>query len=157
MDFITDRIAIGDRHEAGNFNLLMELKIDAVLNVAYDLDISYYDQVPPSHHKFQVEYQKVGMIDGYGNQPTALIAAVCMLDELLGRHRTVLVHCHAGVSRSSTVVATYLTHKSGISFDDAIEFVRSKRPRINPHPALVAIAKTLPNLFEQACFTLPQK
>ena len=147
MDFITDRIAIGDRYEAQDFDLLLDLKIDAVLNVAFDLDISYYRQIPPSYHKFQIEYQKVGMIDGYGNQPTALIAAVYMLDELLGRHRTVLVHCHAGVSRSSTVVATYLAHKDGINFDEAIELVRSKRPRVAPHPALIAMVKALPNLF----------
>ena len=148
MDFITDRIAIGDRHEAQNLNLLFESQIDAVLNVAYDLDISHFNQVPPSHHKFQLEYQKVGMIDGSGNQPTTLIAAVYMLDELLERHQRVLVHCHAGVSRSSTVVATYLAHKDGMNFDEALEFVKSKRPRAAPNPALIAIAKSLPNLFQ---------
>ena len=36
MDFITDRIAIGDRHQAANLNLLLEFQIDAVLNLAYD-------------------------------------------------------------------------------------------------------------------------
>ena len=148
MDFITDRIAIGDRHQAANLNLLLEFQIDAVLNLAYDLDISYYDLVSSSHHKFRIEYQKVGLIDGDGNQPTAFISAVYMLDQLLERHQKALVHCQAGVSRSSSVVATHLAHKRRISFDEALEFVKSKRPRVNPNPALVAIAKSLPNLFD---------
>lgn len=149
MDFITPRIAIGDRHEAADLNLLSNHKIDAVLNLAYDLDISYYDTVPPSCHRFhQLEYQKIGLIDGPGNQPTALAAAVYMLDELLGRNQIVFVHCHAGVSRSATVVATYLSHKEGMSFDEALVFVQSRRWRANPNPVLVAMAKSMPNLFE---------
>ena len=148
MDFITNRIAIGDRHEAADLNLLLEFKIEAVLNLAYDLDISYYNKVPPPHYKFKIEYQKVGLIDGHGNQPTTLISAVYMLNQLLERHQKVLVHCHEGVSRSSAIVTTYLTHKRGIRFDEAFEFVKSKRPSVNPNPALVAIARSLPNLFE---------
>ena len=46
----------------------------------------------------------------------------------------VLVHCRKGVSRSVTVVISYLmvTHK--ISFEEALNIVRKKRPLADPNP-----------------------
>ena len=40
---------------------------------------------------------------------------------------TVLVHCHAGMQRSAAVVAMYLI-AHGMKSDDAINFIKSKRP-----------------------------
>jgi protein-tyrosine phosphatase len=148
MDFITEQIAIGNRHEAADLELLLASRINAVLNLAYDLDVSYIRAEAPHDYRYQIEYHKVGLIDGPGNHPTALIAAVYTLDALLQRNRTVLVHCHAGVSRSSTVVAVYLAHKNSLGFDEALAQVRQKRWQVNPNPALAAIAKSLPNLFK---------
>lgn len=148
MDFITDRIAIGNRHEAEDLELLISNNISAILNLAYDLDISYFDFYHEKEYRFQLEYQKVGLIDGPGNKPSTFAAAVYMLDQLLERHDKVLVHCHAGVSRSSSVVATYLSHKNGISFDDALLVIKAKRPEISPGLQLIKIAESLPNLFE---------
>lgn len=46
----------------------------------------------------------------------------------------VLVHCHAGVSRSSTIVISYLMRKYiNFSLNDALKFVKSKRPIIKPN------------------------
>ena len=45
----------------------------------------------------------------------------------------VLVHCRAGVSRSATVCIAYIMHKQGLSLDSAYEFVKSKRPVIDPN------------------------
>ena len=43
MNFITDRIAIGSRRDAMDLELIISNGIGAVLNLAYDLDISYFD------------------------------------------------------------------------------------------------------------------
>jgi dual specificity phosphatase 12 len=45
----------------------------------------------------------------------------------------VLVHCSAGVSRSSTVVAAFLINSTKMNADDALSFIRSKRPRVKPN------------------------
>ncbi len=146
MDFITERIAIGNRHEAADLDMLQKQDIDAVLNVAYDLDISYFDSSQYTY-RFDIEYHKVGLIDEEGNQATTLAAAVYILAQLLERRNKVLVHCHAGISRSSTVVSTYLAHTEGISFDDAFSIVSAHRPEVNPHKSLRELAKSLPPLF----------
>jgi rhodanese-related sulfurtransferase len=42
--------------------------------------------------------------------------------------RTILVHCHAGMQRSAAVVAMFLITLFGMSADDAMAFVKNKRP-----------------------------
>ena len=44
-------------------------------------------------------------------------------------HRTVLVHCAAGQQRSAAVVAAYLLYRNrNYTVDDAVRFIRSKKP-----------------------------
>jgi len=50
---------------------------------------------------------------------------------------TVYVHCRAGVSRSGMVVTAYEMFKSQRGVDDALAFVRSKRPVTQPNPAFL--------------------
>jgi len=51
--------------------------------------------------------------------------------------RTVFVHCRAGISRSTMVVTAYLMQKHHWTRDRALEFVRSKRPIVQPNPAFM--------------------
>jgi protein-tyrosine phosphatase len=45
----------------------------------------------------------------------------------------VLVHCNAGVSRSSTFVIAYIMKFESLDFDSAFNKVRSVRPSIRPN------------------------
>lgn len=146
MDFITERIAIGNRHEAADIEMLQANGITAVLNVAYDLDLRY-PHLDSSPYRFAIEYHKVGLIDGPGNKATTLTAAVYMLAQLLEWHKKVFVHCHAGISRSTTVVSTYLANTQSTNFDEALAIVQMRRPDANPHFYLRELARTLPPLF----------
>ncbi len=49
----------------------------------------------------------------------------------------VLVHCFAGVSRSSTIVISFLMKKLNWSYKEAFDHVRKKRWVINPNPGFV--------------------
>jgi len=146
LDFITDRIAIGNRHEAIDVEMLQENGITAVLNVAYDLDLRL-PSLDSSPHRFEIEYHKVGLIDGFGNEATTLAAAVYMFAQILNRHKKVFVHCHAGISRSTTVVSLYLAETERISFNDALEIVQTQRPVADPNFYLRELVRTLPPLF----------
>jgi protein-tyrosine phosphatase len=48
--------------------------------------------------------------------------------------RTILVHCHAGMQRSAAVVAMFLISMYGMSAEEAMAFIKSKRS-IAFHPA----------------------
>ena len=47
----------------------------------------------------------------------------------------VLVHCEKGISRSPTIVISYIMHKEKRIYSDILEQVRAKRKEINPNGA----------------------
>lgn len=49
------------------------------------------------------------------------------IDEAICNGERVLVHCQAGRSRSASVIAAYLIKRCGITVDDAINFLKSRR------------------------------
>ena len=49
------------------------------------------------------------------------------------KNQCVLVHCWAGISRSSTMVIAYLIKYKNMTYSDASRFVRKKRPKIQPN------------------------
>jgi len=55
----------------------------------------------------------------------------------------VLVHCMAGISRSSTIVIAYLIVRRGWSFEKAYEHVRTARPTIRPNDGFMQQLKEL--------------
>lgn len=47
-------------------------------------------------------------------------------------HR-VLIHCHAGISRSVTIAAAYLMQKKRQNVEDTIQLIKSARPIADPN------------------------
>ena len=59
--------------------------------------------------------------------------AIKFIHDGLTAGKGVLVHCAAGVSRSSSVVIAYYMVRNGIQFEEALELVRSKRMCVCPN------------------------
>jgi hypothetical protein len=141
---------VGDQIGASDDNLLRQHNIINVLNCAVNCDINYVDETlditPEGANRVfgyaPVRTAKIGMIDGEGNDPMLMFAAVHMLHGML--HQTfpdkksyplkqpgnVLVHCRGGRSRSVVVAALYLNHmfpEHWPSLDDLIDEIRHKR------------------------------
>jgi protein-tyrosine phosphatase len=53
--------------------------------------------------------------------------------------RVTYVHCMAGMNRSGMVATAYLMFKHNWNRDQALEFVQSKRPQVQPNPALMRL------------------
>lgn len=64
-------------------------------------------------------------LDYYLNDTTTFIAAHI-------QRGCVLVHCGAGISRSAAVVIAYLCRYVGMSYAEALAFVKVKRPQVAP-------------------------
>jgi hypothetical protein len=73
--------------------------------------------------------------------PAPSLDWLCRQVEFLdGRQRArvvTFVHCRNGVRRSGMVVTAYLMYKNGWTRDEALAFVRSKRPIVRPNPAFM--------------------
>ena len=80
------------------------------------------------------------LIDGPGNEWQAFEGAVDDARRLYERDGSLLVHRKAGISRSSTIIATTLAAEDGLGFHDALAIVQEVRPIATPHPALHELA-----------------
>jgi hypothetical protein len=52
---------------------------------------------------------------------------------------SLFVHCRNGVSRSGMVVVAYEMYKNRWTRDEALAFVRSRRPAVRPNPAFMRL------------------
>ncbi len=61
------------------------------------------------------------------------------IDTALSSHPrwVVLVHCASGISRSVALVCHYLMRKQYLSFQDSIQFIRSRHPAAEPNSSFV--------------------
>lgn len=64
-------------------------------------------------------------LDYYLDDATAFIA-----DHI--KRGCVLVHCGAGLSRSAAVVVAYLCRYAGMSYSEALGFIKARRPSVAP-------------------------
>jgi hypothetical protein len=53
--------------------------------------------------------------------------------------RTTFVHCQAGISRGGMAVTAYEMFKHRWGRDEALAFVRSKRPQVHPNPEFMGL------------------
>jgi len=55
------------------------------------------------------------------------------INEALNNNFGILVHCDMGISRSATIVIAYLMKRRSKSFNNIFQYVKFKRPIINPN------------------------
>lgn len=142
MDFVTNRIAVGSKNDLCQKQRLINNGITGILNVAINLDVNLFNprREDKIEGRFPFDYCKVGLNDNENNLPSSLAAAVLVLEQLLERNEKVLVNCRAGASRSATVVALYLVKHEGMTYDEALNKMKVKRPRIGPGPGMRKLA-----------------
>lgn len=66
-----------------------------------------------------------------------------MTHVLKNDNNTILVHCNAGVSRSSSIVIGYLMMCCGYTFENAFDFVKRKRKCIQPNAGFLMQLKNI--------------
>jgi len=136
-DKIFDHLYLGNFYDAQRAHKgeLKHLGISHVLNCATELD--YPNTSISAYKKLDVDdvmYENIAQhIDGaiefieltreptQGNQGDATEKHAC------------LVHCMAGVSRSSTIVIAYCMKAYKMTLKDAVAFVSQQRPIISPN------------------------
>ena len=82
------------------------------------------------------------LVDGPGNDWASFERAVETARRLYRRAEATLVHCNAGISRSTTILATTIAAEEDRSYRDAIAIVQAARPHAVAHPALCELSVT---------------
>eukprot|EP01002_Notosolenus_urceolatus_P007660 NODE_3044_length_989_cov_7.436170_g2542_i0.p1 GENE.NODE_3044_length_989_cov_7.436170_g2542_i0~~NODE_3044_length_989_cov_7.436170_g2542_i0.p1 ORF type:complete len:280 (+),score=10.65 NODE_3044_length_989_cov_7.436170_g2542_i0:78-917(+) len=127
--FIKDGIYLGSALDASNFDDLEKLGIRTIINCCPEIQVQR-DTDRFRYVCFPMEDRSDYPID---RDLPAAIQAIKVALSLGG----VLVHCHRGISRSTTIVVAYLMKAEGMSFDDALSFVTSKRCQAAPNLGFV--------------------
>jgi atypical dual specificity phosphatase len=140
MSEITDQIWIGSYGDTANESFLEERQITQILCCAEELPLRVgfpYSQ--------RYEGYKVPLIDDVADEKTKgyFLEGATVLDEWVNTGKNCIVHCFAGISRSVSVVITYLMVYKGWSYELAFNHIKLRRPRMNPHPDFIPILKAI--------------
>lgn len=119
-------LLLGSQDAAHDIDTLQRHKVSHVLNVAYGVDNVFPDTMV---------YKTLQILDLPETEITSYFEECSnFIDQTREQGGVVLVHCNAGVSRSSSIVIGYLMLREGLSFDDAYSQVKLARPSIRPNP-----------------------
>uniref|UniRef100_G3PCS2 Dual specificity phosphatase 19 n=1 Tax=Gasterosteus aculeatus aculeatus TaxID=481459 RepID=G3PCS2_GASAC len=111
---------------AHDADTLQRHKVSHVLNVAYGVANLFPDQYV---------YKALPILDLPDTDITAYLGECSsFVDRAREKGGVVLVHCNAGVSRSTSIVIGYLMMREGLTFDEAYGQAKAARPSIRPNP-----------------------
>ena len=85
-------------------------------------------------HK-NIKYMVINADDNQSHQISKHFKkCIKFIQQALKENARILVHCHAGISRSATIVLTHLMINRGMSLDIAYGYLRVKRSIVKPNP-----------------------
>ncbi|GAA5833412.1 hypothetical protein JCM9279_001516 [Rhodotorula babjevae] len=128
MQQVLPGLWIGDYTAASNHALLEEHGIACVVSSMRQ----EYTTAPgvSLHHVAVDDTDKTNLLEH-------VVSTADFIDTALTKGESVLVHCQAGVSRSTTLVAAYLMLKHGLNVEQALDKIRAVRPQVEPSEAFM--------------------
>lgn len=125
IDMIINNLFLGNRDASYDKELLDKNKIKAIVVMGKDLKIKFPNDF--IYFKYEVNDSLNQDLFCYFKEINQII------DSYVNKKENVFVHCSAGVSRSSTIVISYIMYLLKISFEEAFKLVESKRHCILPN------------------------
>ena len=125
MSLIINNLYLGSKSDAFS----TEFTNASILNCAKEVPKSPYCK----------DYLHLPLDDVYEEQlsPYFTIANE-FIENQLQKGNKVLVHCHAGISRSATIVIMYLMVKYKLTLEKAYKYVKSRRSIVRPNSGFYA-------------------
>ena len=118
---------MGGYRYANNLSILNELNIGRIIVCGTDLETLFPSEI--TYLKFDLEDEDDQHISNFFDEAHEFIN---------NSQNNVLVHCYAGVSRSATIVMSYLIKYNNMTVQEAKAFVKKKRPCICPNNGFIS-------------------
>lgn len=119
-------LLLASQDAAHDIDTLVRHKVSHVLNVAYGVSNPFPDRLT---------YKTLQILDLPDTDITSYLEECSLfIDQARDKDGVVLVHCNAGVSRSSSVVIGYLMLREKLPFEEAHRQVKTARPAVRPNP-----------------------
>lgn len=137
-EILPKTLYLGDYNAALDIDWLQKKGITHIVNATKEIPNLYPD-------RFQ--YLKLNLDDHSEEDISrALPQSFEYIHRSISQGGKVLVHCYAGISRSSSMVIYYLMRKYKMPFEKAYVHVKNLRPIINPNPGFqTQLIRTSPN------------
>eukprot|EP01084_Bolivina_argentea_P308854 534154_1 len=127
---INNKLFLGNINHVTNDEILKDLKITHIVNCTpYDYDNYITKSNNDSYIQISINDHYYEEIDQHFETTFKFIDNALQNDE----KNKVCVHCQAGISRSATIVIAFLMTKNDMTLDTAMQFVKSKRSKIQPN------------------------
>jgi len=125
---------------AGDQELLMRMGVTHVLNCApYSAE-----EEKKLMQSLGIQYREIAMLDSPEFDMNPIIyEAVGLIDEAMKQQGVCLVHCNAGISRSTSIVISYLMLRRSMSFESAFDLVKSLYNKTRPNEGFLVQLKEL--------------
>lgn len=139
IDQIIDRLYISGEDPVLDERILASHKITHILNLTSHVKNKFDENF--IYKQIKINDLPTVQIDCFFHESFEFIN-----NALNTKDSVVLVHCHAGVSRSSSFVIAYLMQKKIHStFEEAYQYVKTKRAKIRPNDGFVKQLKQFEN------------
>ncbi len=124
-------------------NALEARDVQAVLGVGITAVVDLAMEEPPIHFPRDMTYCRFPLIDGAGNTPAVIKAAIDTTISFIRGRVPTLVACDGGMSRSPAIVAAALAEVEGTTIEEALLRVAA----VGPHD----VSTTLWAEVERVC------
>lgn len=122
-DLIIPNLWLGNIRASQDADFLYQQQIASVFNCTKD--IPFHSSV---HRRYRVPVEDNLEAEEIRNLELWSFEVVYKLLLEYKRGRPILVHCAAGMQRSAAVVAMFLIANRGMKHEEAIEYIRQRRP-----------------------------
>lgn len=127
---ISPNLFIGDEDASFCRQKLKEFNIDHVLIVSKNINPSY-----PKKYKYSII-----KIDDKENENIEkyFFSAHEIINKCVSNNLNILVHCSCGISRSASIVISYLMIENKIRFKESYDIVKKSRKCIEPNSGFIS-------------------
>lgn len=135
MTQVTPNLYIGSYEEASDLEWLKKRGITRIVNMSEE----HPNYFPNNFHYYRA--------DAYDHPSQSLLRIFQEGYKFMIRGSmnggTILVHCHAGISRSSSMIIYYLMKTYKWPLVSTISYLRKLHPRTNPNPGFLSQLKSV--------------
>eukprot|EP00727_Mastigamoeba_balamuthi_P006221 m51a1_g2218 putative protein phosphatase slingshot homolog 3 (210) ;mRNA; r:214786-215415 len=121
-EVVAGALWLGSQFNAADLPALRRLRVTHIVNCAREC---------ADHFPGRFVYTRLALVDT-DRQRLPLARAVDEVRRAVDAGGRVLVHCQCGVSRSAVVAAAYVARAMGLGVDEALAYVRQRRPVARP-------------------------
>lgn len=146
MHEIDTNLYLGSLMAANNFGILSNAGISTLVS-------ALSKDTPLTKHP-SIKYYSISIDD----TPSSNIAqhvpeAIRFIDSELKQGKKVLIHCAAGISRSTSIAVAYFMAKYNMNFDEALNKVKGKRGCAYPNQGFESQLRRLDQRYLRQCLS----